>query len=431
MKDMAEHTFMATWNYCQYKKAKQNLFEGQVLIVDDFAQNYLCGHQNEPQGLHWLHQQVTVHPSAAMYTCKQPGCKKLVMHEVVHVTDNLKHDAHIVKNFRARTVEVLWKNNVAVRKIIQFTDQAPSQYKNKTAFCYLAESIVPTQCHFFGVRHGKGPCNACIGRVKQGITRLVKNETEVVNSALAFYQAGIKHLEKPLKSENVCQHHILTFKLYKKIGTRPKTINWVPVPETCKIHSIGNTGNPSLLYFHNFACCCEGCLHGDNCTNSVCPDNWKGYNLGQKKIVQPDLSFWVQHNLCIADAQQENIIELTWEQRLAQMHSISNFDDLQQYVNSNPLPNFEGLPNVNMTEEGKANLDFVALHHLPNDALDGFAPISIEGDGNCFPRTVSYILQKDQACHKEIRVRIVYEAVQNMVKYLDNAYVSIGAHHFY
>ena len=139
----------------------------------------------------------------------------------------------------------------------------------------------------------------------------------------------------------------------------------------------------------------------------------------------------MQDNLCIADAQQENIIKLTWEQRLAQMHSISNFDDLQQYVNSNPLPNFEGLPNVNMTEEDKANLDFVALHHLPNDAPDGFAPISIEGDGNCFPRTVSYILQKDQARHKEIHVRIVYEAVQNMVKYSDNAYVSIGAHNFY
>ena len=55
----------------------------------------------------------------------------------------------------------------------------------------------------------------------------------------------------------------------------------------------------------------------------------------------------------------------------------------------------------------------------------------MEGDGNCFPRTVSYILQKDQAHHKEICVRIVYEAVQNMAKYLDNEYVSIGAHHFY
>ena len=149
---------------------KQNLVEGDVLIVDDFAQNYLCEHQNERQGLHWVHQQVTIHPSVAMYPCKQQGCNKLVMHEVVHLSDDLKHDAHIVKNFRTRTVEALCKNNVEVRKIIQFTDQAPSQYKNKTAFRYLAENDIPTQCHFFGVRHGKGPCDACTGRVKQGIT---------------------------------------------------------------------------------------------------------------------------------------------------------------------------------------------------------------------------------------------------------------------
>ena len=257
----------------QYKKSKQNLVEGQVLIVDDFAQNYLCDHQNEPQGLHWLHQQVTLHPSVAMYTCKQPGCNKLVNHEVIHLSDDLKHDTHIVKNFRARTVEALHKNNVAVCTIIQFTDQAPSQYKNKTAFSYLAESNVPMQCHFFGFRHGKGPYDACTGCVKHGITRLVKNETELVNSAIAFYEAALKHLQKPLKYENVCQHHILTFELHKKIGMRPKTINCIPVPETHKIHSIGNTGNPSLLYFCNFACCCEGCLPGGDCTNTVCPDN--------------------------------------------------------------------------------------------------------------------------------------------------------------
>ena len=223
----------------------------------------------------------------------------------------------------------------------------------------MAESNVPTQCHFFGVRHGKGPCDACTGREKQGITQLVKNGTEVVNSATAFHEAAVKHLAKPLKSDNVFQHHILTFELHKKLDTRPRTVHWVPVPETRKIHSIGN---PSLLYLHNFACCCEGCLHwggGGICTNTVCPDSWKGYDLGKKKYVQSDLTFWVQNNLCITDAQPENNIQLTWEQRLAQMHSISNFD-LQQYINSNPLPEFKGVPNVNMTEADKANLDFVA-----------------------------------------------------------------------
>ena len=72
----------------------------------------------------------------------------------------------------------------------------------------MAENNIPTQCHFFGVIHGKRPCDACTGHVKQGITRLVKNGTEVVNSPTAFYQAAVKHLVKPVKLENVCQHHI-------------------------------------------------------------------------------------------------------------------------------------------------------------------------------------------------------------------------------
>ena len=229
----------------------------------------------------------------------------------------------------------------------------------------------------------------------------------------------------PIRSLSDHDNHKLTFELHKKIGTIPKTIHWVPVPEICKLHSIGNTGNPSLLYLCIFACCCEGCLHGRECTNTVCPDSWKGYDLEKKKYVQSDLTFWVQDNL------QENNIQVTWEQRLVQISSISNFDDLQEYINSNPLPAFEGSVQQDMTENDKSKLDFVALHHLPQDAPDSFAPISVDGDGNCFPRSVSYILEKHEDRHKEIRVGIVYEAIQNMVKYLDNQYVSIGAQNVY
>ena len=143
---MAEHTFQATWNYCQYKRAKGILIPNDVLIVDDFAQNYLCDNQNEPQG---LHEQVTLMPSVAQYKCQQPGCNQTVLHEIVHVSDDLKHDAHLMKAFRARTIEELQKNNVPIHKIIYFTDQAPLQYKSKTAFRYLSQSAIPTICNFW------------------------------------------------------------------------------------------------------------------------------------------------------------------------------------------------------------------------------------------------------------------------------------------
>ena len=84
-----------------------------------------------------------------------------------------------------------------------------------------------------------------------------------------------------------------------------------------------------------------------------------------------------------------------------------------------------------MTEALKSKLDFVALHYLPLDAPDLYAPLQIVGDGNCFPRIVSFMLFGTENRHTEIRVRIVYKAVLNKERYLDNSYLCIGANHEY
>ena len=124
-------------------------------------------------------------PTVAHYKCSK--CEQLVTHEIVHVTDDLKHDAHIVKMFTEKSIKILQNNYINMCKIIEFTDQAPSQYKNKTAFNYLANTKMPTQKNYFGVRHDKSSCDACTGRVKQGVTRLVKDGDIVVNNAETFY----------------------------------------------------------------------------------------------------------------------------------------------------------------------------------------------------------------------------------------------------
>ena len=178
MSKMAEHTFMVSWNYVQYKQARKNILVGDVIFLHDFAQNYLCTHQNEVQGLHWRHKQVTLMPTVAHYRCAK--CNEIVTHEIVHITDDMKYDAHLVKMFTERSIKVLKSNNVQVHKIIEFTDQAPFQYKNKTAFTYLAKCSIPIQKNYFGVRHGKSSCDACTGRVKQAVTNLVKSEQAVV-----------------------------------------------------------------------------------------------------------------------------------------------------------------------------------------------------------------------------------------------------------
>ena len=240
-----DHTFMASWNYVQYKQAKKNILVGDLIFVHDFAQNYLCLHQNECQGLHWRHKQVMMMPTVAHYKCSK--CEQLVTHEIVHVTDDLKHGAHIVKMFTEKSIKIIQNNNVNICKIIEFTDQAPSQYKNKTAFNYLTNTKIPMQKNYFGVRHGKSSCDACTGRVKQGVTRLVR-KGDVVNNAETFYDTCVKHLEKPMDISDKCQHYMLTFELHRKICKRPSTEKWPGIPDTRKLHQIGNRRG-KVLYF--------------------------------------------------------------------------------------------------------------------------------------------------------------------------------------
>ena len=64
---------------------------------------------------------------------------------------------------------------------------------------------------------------------------------------------------------------------------------------------------------------------------------------------------------------------------------------------------------------------------MPTDASNGYAPVSIFGDGNCFPRACSYLVAKHQERYTEFRVRIIYELVLHKNMYLYDEYVSKGA----
>ena len=77
------------------------------------------------------------------------------------------------------------------------------------------------------------------------------------------------------------------------------------------------------------------------------------------------------------------------------------------------------------------HIDPVALHYLPHDAPVGFAPCKIEGDGNCFPRTLSFICFRNESMHAEFHVHLLYESILNTNYYLSNRYLSRGSNIVY
>ena len=284
--DMSSHSFFAAWNFHQYLVCKNNIEKGQIVIVHDYAQNYLCLHQHKPQGLHWSHAQVTIHPSCITYRCPVDGCNQKVLHEIVHISDDGKHDAHLVKKFQNTNLKLLNSQGVEIRKIIEFTDQAPNQYKNKSAFRYLSQDKIPVQRNFFGVRHGKGPCDACAGRVKNKLSTLVRSQTVVVNSAKTCYEALKQHLETQWPAKTECMHYMLSVNFTPKISKRPNTLKWKGVKDTrAHMHSIMNTGKDLQVNVRDITCLCPGCLHGDSeCKNKNYVDSWRGHFILKKSF---------------------------------------------------------------------------------------------------------------------------------------------------
>ena len=154
LQGLSQHFFYYNWMSHQFNTCMESLADGEVLLVHDFAQNLLLKHQREPQTMHWDHDQVTLHPTIAYFSCEN-NCGHMVKEEFFHITPDKKHEWQAVEQFERTTIDYLERSGVKIKKIHEFTDQAPTQYKSCTTFNSISKMKIPTCQHFFGTRHGK------------------------------------------------------------------------------------------------------------------------------------------------------------------------------------------------------------------------------------------------------------------------------------
>ena len=91
LQGLSQHLFDYNWMSHQFNTCMESLADGEVLLVHDFAQNLLLKHQREPQTMHWDHDQVTLHPTIAYFSCEN-NCGHMVKEEFLHITPDKKHD---------------------------------------------------------------------------------------------------------------------------------------------------------------------------------------------------------------------------------------------------------------------------------------------------------------------------------------------------
>ena len=168
---MSFHVFSCNWNYSQFLHIKEHLKPGQLLQVLDFGQNYMNVCQDQPQGVHWDHSQIVIHPIVNYYLGTDGS---LVTEEHIMISDDLKHNKYAVHAFEKATLNHLKEKGFVPTQIIQFCDNCTEQYKSKGPFQFIYESGIPTVHMFFGARHGKGSADGVVGRMKSAAKRAVK-----------------------------------------------------------------------------------------------------------------------------------------------------------------------------------------------------------------------------------------------------------------
>jgi hypothetical protein len=193
------HIFRAKWQHNQLQDRINNLKEGEVIMLMDYSENYRCRFQNESQNAYFDQRQVTVHPFMIYYVQQgsdngDDNVKTLVKHQVIAISNDVKHDAFAVKVFEKKVIEVLEEDNVQVTELIKFSDGAAPQYKGKNSFAHLSKEQVKSSHSYFETSHGKSPCDGLGAVVKNTCFRAVVSGKTVIGEAETAYEYAFYYL---------------------------------------------------------------------------------------------------------------------------------------------------------------------------------------------------------------------------------------------
>ena len=81
-------------------------------------------------------------PTVVHFRC--PKCHQLTTHDIVYISDDLKHDAHLVKAFTTKSLAVLKENNVDIHKIIRIHQPGTLPVQKQDSFPPFGQ-----QCHTY------------------------------------------------------------------------------------------------------------------------------------------------------------------------------------------------------------------------------------------------------------------------------------------
>lgn len=158
------------------------LDSNSAVIQVDFAENYKCQFQDEPQAAHFGQEQVSLLTVAIWH--------RENFRSIVIATDDSIHDKRSVVPMLSLILELLPETASEIRF---WSDNATSQFKNKFIVASLKMLMekysIKITWSYFAAQHGKGVVDGLGATVKKWVWSRVRTRKTVVTNASEFADA--------------------------------------------------------------------------------------------------------------------------------------------------------------------------------------------------------------------------------------------------
>ena len=165
LSSFSRHIYNIKRQHKEFTFLKENLKEDEIIIHEDFSENFALKHQREIMEAHWSNDSVTIFTAVVYY--KENGCKELKHQSYVIISDELRHDKASVCMCNQALLEAL-SQVLSFKKVHYFSDGAGSQFKNKFHLSSIIYHQDDYDCdamwNFFETEHGKGAVDGVGGQ---------------------------------------------------------------------------------------------------------------------------------------------------------------------------------------------------------------------------------------------------------------------------
>ena len=165
LRPFGRHFYNIKRQFKELKYLKENLQQGEIIIHEDFSENFQLKHQREIIAAHWSNELMTIFTAVVRYKDKQG---KLNHPSYALVSDELTYDKASVYTFNRAILEKTREDiPVQVTVVYHWCDGAGSQFKNwynlSCLFYYEEDFNCKADWSFFETAHGKSPVDAIGG----------------------------------------------------------------------------------------------------------------------------------------------------------------------------------------------------------------------------------------------------------------------------